>query len=296
MNRKALFLPLIAALLVAGLSASAQVLPDAKWSSPTTVISAVGSTTTGTYPASTGMTTNSWTAIAIHIVSASTSSATVIAQQNVTGAFWYPSFTVTNPTSSGELWLCPASGNLRLNLSVHGSGTISAFVRGRSMQGDPITECHKIDQAATVPTGANTWTSDQTFSAAIKGNQTVKALTAASATTFAKLTVASGAQTSGFLSYAIEADDGTDYQTRSGVIPFTAVNKAGTITCTVGTVAASTEVAALSSGTLTNTFTCADAGSGVLDLKANAVSSLTETTLQIRYRVNALGTPTITPQ
>lgn len=130
----------------------------------------------------------------------------------------------------------------------------------------------------------------------LQGNNTVKALTESSATTFVKITMSSGSTASGDLIYAIEANDASDRQVRSGRIPWTAVDKAGTITCTVGTVGAATEVAAVSTGTLTNTFTCADAGSNVLDLKANAVSSLTQTTLQIRYRVEELGTNTVTAQ
>lgn len=131
-----------------------------------------------------------------------------------------------------------------------------------------------------------------------QGNPTVKALGAGSATSFVVITVPSGSRAAGLLEYSVEADDATDFQARSGVIPFAAVNKAGTITCTVGTVGAATEVVAASSGTLTNTMTCADGGSGALQLKANAASSLTETTLQIRYRVRALAatTLTVTPQ
>jgi len=131
---------------------------------------------------------------------------------------------------------------------------------------------------------------------ATHGNMTVKALTESSATTFLKITVPSGSSASGKIMYAIEANDASDFQVRSGFIPWNAVNKAGTITCSVGTVDAGTEIATTSSGTLTNTFTCADAGSNVLNLLANAVSSLTQTTLQIRYREENLGFLTVSPQ
>lgn len=130
----------------------------------------------------------------------------------------------------------------------------------------------------------------------VQGNATLKALTESSATTFVKITIASGSFVAGNISYGIEANDATDFQVRGGIIPFTAVNKAGTITCTVGTVGAATETVSVSTGTLTNTFTCADAGSGILNLNANAVSSLTQTVLRIRYRTNVLGTTTIAPQ
>lgn len=130
----------------------------------------------------------------------------------------------------------------------------------------------------------------------IQGNAATKALTESSATIFVKIDVASNSSASGDIIYSIEANDASDRQRRSGRIPWVAVNKAGTITCTVGTVDAATEVVAVSAGTLTNTFTCADAGSNVLKLLANAVSSLTQTTLQIRYRVEEVGVNVVTPQ
>lgn len=108
-----------------------------------------------------------------------------------------------------------------------------------------------------------------------------KALTAGAATAFVDISLQSNKNVSGTLSYVVEASDGTDYQTRAGVAAFTAVSKAGTITCTIDAADAD-EVAALSSGTLTNTFTCT-AGTGKFTLNSNAASSLTETSLNIRY-------------
>lgn len=123
-----------------------------------------------------------------------------------------------------------------------------------------------------------------------------KALTAAAATGFARVACAQGTVVGGFVCYSIEANDGTDYQCRSGVLPFAIVNKAGTETGTVGTVGAATEVVAVSAGTLTNTFTIASNAADTMDLSANAASSLTETTLRISYQVflNA-GTGVVTP-
>lgn len=134
----------------------------------------------------------------------------------------------------------------------------------------------------------------------VQGNTTVKALTESSATTFVTVTVGSGASASGLVEYAVEANDATDFQNRSGTLEFRAVNKAGTTTITCSrpggstTIDNTTDAAAASTGTLTHTFTCVDGGSGVVQLKDNAVSSLTQTTLQIRYRVRALGSATLT--
>lgn len=122
-----------------------------------------------------------------------------------------------------------------------------------------------------------------------------KALTAGSATPFVSISLpASGTRTAGIVYWSIEADDGTDYQTRTAMTYFNAVNKAGTITCSVGDVG--TTVVALSASTLTNTMTCV-AGTGAFTIAANAASGLTETTLRIRYRIlDILGPSTGTGQ
>lgn len=295
-------LAVVAALVTANLAVAQG------WSPSSTVISAVGSTTTGVYPASpsTGLDTSLQTSVLVHVASASTSSATVLIQGSVSGTFWFTLATISNPSSVGELWAGPAPRYLRVNLSVHASGTISAFYAARRMAADPVGSLwKKIDSnglsvsyaalTATTGTFTNMTTSGVvTNTGSVQGTATAKALTESSATIFATLTVSSGSRVGGFVRYTIDADDGTDFQARSGYLPFSAVNKAGTITCTVGTVTSASEVVAVSSGTLTNTFTCADATGGVLNLLANATSSLTQTTLEIRPQVYVNGTSTVT--
>jgi hypothetical protein len=119
-----------------------------------------------------------------------------------------------------------------------------------------------------------------------------KTLTESSATGFVSVSVQSNQTTSGIVHWTIYATDGTDYQTRTGATYFAAVNKAGTVTCAVGDIG--TTVAGLSSGTLTNTMTCT-AGTNKLTINANAASSLTQTTLLIRYQVeDVIGPSTAT--
>lgn len=156
-----------------------------------------------------------------------------------------------------------------------------------------------VTAASVTSTGAvsgttGTFTGVVTASAGTQGAFSTVALSAASATTFATVTMVASTRVAGTLYYSIEADDATDYQARSGVLPFNAVMKGTAITCSVATVTSATEVAAVSSGTITNTFTCADGTAGALQLKANAASSLTETTLRIRYRLDITGTATVT--
>jgi hypothetical protein len=132
----------------------------------------------------------------------------------------------------------------------------------------------------------------------------VKALTAAAATAFVEIGVAAGASVSGFVDYEIYAADAADHQSRSGTLYFSAVNKAGVETCTVFRAQGSTVVdnttdaAAVSAGTLTNTFTCTTASADAITLNANAVSSLVETTLRITYRPTITSgiNYTVTPQ
>jgi hypothetical protein len=123
-----------------------------------------------------------------------------------------------------------------------------------------------------------------------------KTLTESSATIFAKVAVASGSSWSGTIIYEIKANDATDFQTLGGVLSVQAVNKAGTITCQVAEAAPAVPVALTSAGTLTNTMTCADAGSNVLNILANSVSSLTQTFLSIGHRADTTDVVTYTPQ
>ena len=134
----------------------------------------------------------------------------------------------------------------------------------------------------------------------------LKALTAGAATPVVLISVASGAAAGGAFEYSIFVGDATpNYQVRHGSINFAVVNKAGTETCTVGSAdeTADGSVIALSSGgadTLTYGITCVTTPTNGVYLSVNAVSSLTETSLNIRPRVNldcsVSGACSVTPQ
>ena len=106
-------------------------------------------------------------------------------------------------------------------------------------------------------------------------------LTESTATLFTSTLIASSKIAGGTILVTVEANDLTDFQSRTLRFIWTAVNKAGTLTITIST---PEEVVALSSGTLTCTITAVDGGSGVLQFKANAVSSLTQSTLRCSYQ------------
>jgi hypothetical protein len=122
-----------------------------------------------------------------------------------------------------------------------------------------------------------------------------KALTESAATSAFSVTVASGAGTGGTVTFTAFASDATDQQTLTGVLQFSMVNKAGAETCTtptlVGTALNSSPV-----GTLTCTYTGADGGTNACFVQFNCVSSLTQTTLDLYYRVNLTGPGQVIPQ
>lgn len=129
-----------------------------------------------------------------------------------------------------------------------------------------------------------------------QGQQAQKSLTESAATAFVQVACASGAMTGGIVHYTLIANDASDFQSRAGSVPFAIVNKAGTETCTIGT---ASDAAAVSAGgsTLTVTFDSDTSPTNAVNLRANAVSSLTQTTLAIRYWVEITGpTVIVTPQ
>jgi hypothetical protein len=123
---------------------------------------------------------------------------------------------------------------------------------------------------------------------------TYKTLTESSATSFVRVNIPTGTVTGGEIVITVEANDATDFQARTLRFIWSAVNKSGTITANVAT---PEESDAVSTGTLTVTIDTNDAGSGNLDFRANATSSLTQTVLRCSYQVfKNIGTGTITPQ
>jgi hypothetical protein len=122
-----------------------------------------------------------------------------------------------------------------------------------------------------------------------------KTLTESAATSAFSYTVASGAGTGGTVNFTVFATDGTDPQTLTGTLQFTAGNKAGTESCVtptlVGTALNSSPV-----GTLTCTYAGADGGTNACFVQFNCVSSLVQTTLEVYYRVNLIGPGQVTPQ
>ena len=128
----------------------------------------------------------------------------------------------------------------------------------------------------------------------IAGRQYIKAatktLTESSATGVVDVALAAGKASGGRLLYTVEANDATDYQSLTGYVGYAVVNKAGTLTSALTAV---TEASACSAGTLAVTPS-AVAGTNKITLSLNAVSSLTQTTLRVRWQLAHDGNATIT--
>ena len=110
-------------------------------------------------------------------------------------------------------------------------------------------------------------------------------LTESTATTFANIGVAASKYAGARLVCTVTANDGTDYQCLTSHLTVDATNKAGTVTATL---VQADGITAASAGTLTVTYT-AVANGATVDIKANAVSSLTQTTLTAKWSVISLN-------
>mgnify|MGYP000877930645 CR=1 FL=1 len=184
-------------------------------------------------------------------------------------------------------------GNLYLTGGdVKFGGTYNWIVRGVNGTLEPGNWDNTADLGSP-----NNRIQDAYIASSIQGTNSVT-LTAATDDPFVEIAVPVGGTVGGYVEYTIVADDATDYQSRSGILPFTVVNKGGTESAAIGTPGAATEAFAESAGgsTLTNTFTTDNAtGSNNVRIRANVVSSLTETTLAIKCRVVITsGTATLT--
>lgn len=122
-----------------------------------------------------------------------------------------------------------------------------------------------------------------------------RTLTESSATAFVAITVANSSACSGYVDYTVFAADATNTQAKSGQLFFSTVaNSSGTVT--KATINDANTLNPVSSGTLTNTMTDTT-GANTYTLLANAVSSLTQTTLNIKYLVHVTsGNCTVTAQ
>jgi hypothetical protein len=177
--------------------------------------------------------------------------------------------TLTKTTSNAGNGAIGMGGRIEYNLETTSSGSTN-FAGGLDFLWSDPTEGAETSKFKVV-----------TINNAVEGEKLVigglTTLTESTATTFHSQTISSNTVAGGEIVVTVHAEDATDYQSRTLRFIWTAVNDAGTITVTIST---PEEVVAASTGTLTVTITAVDGGSNVLNFRADAVSSLTQTTLR----------------
>lgn len=170
---------------------------------------------------------------------------------------------------------------------------------GNDVQNGPCGTAACTNPQVIIHKGSTSTVDYQSIGASGLSGKFVKALTESTATAVIEIPIAAAAGGGGEIHYTVFASDTTDHQTRSGVVRFSGVNKAGTMTCSVyGVDSAFTAnpdqtkdgsgAGAISSGTLTYAWT-AVAATAACDYKLNVVSSLTQTTLDFYGRVDLIG-------
>jgi hypothetical protein len=92
------------------------------------------------------------------------------------------------------------------------------------------------------------------------------------------------AMAGGTIEYTISASDGTDMQSLSGVVSYSAVNKGGVYTTQI-VEGADNQSKAVSNGTLTGAWTILN-GTNKITIQLNADSSLTPTSFKLYYKIH----------
>jgi hypothetical protein len=195
--------------------------------------------------------------------------------------------------TTGTLWMGLATGDRTLHIGESGDKTTNV---GNGACGT-TTGCTnpQIALFGATPTATNYLNVGMYGTA----GGTRKTLTGGAATSVIRIPVAASAGTGGLFSYCVFAADATDQQSRCGSIRFAVVNKGGTETCTLGAASEAADgsvLAASSATTLTYAITCDTTPANAVDIQFNAVSGLTETTLELRGTVNLVGPGEPLPQ
>lgn len=216
------------------------------------------------------------------------------------------SFTSFNPTTPDAYLMRDAAATLQMGQdaaspvaqkfkAADGSGTDKAGANLTVAGGQSTGTGRGGDLVFQTSPSGSTGSSVNSHSERAHYSAKAVALTESTATTFANIAIASSKFAGAVIHSTVNAGDSTDFQALTSVVNVSAVNKAGTVTATLTQVDGTT---AASSGTLTCTYTAVANGNSV-DIKANAVSSLTQTTLNATWAIVSLngdGTSVVTAQ
>lgn len=219
--------------------------------------------------------------------------------------------------NAGEVWIANSNATNGYNNFYFGKGKTSASAASVTFHGTGGSGTNNAGGSVFVEAGVGTGTAAggdvalrrstsiatgttaQIAADAFYVRSQAKALTAATATAFARINLDQGVAgvtgwTGGTVFYTLAANDASNFQSRSGHQDFSIVNVGGTEVCAFGT--GSTESIANSSGTTTLTFDTDTSPTNGCDLRATGASSLTETTLSLFYSIIMNGPGTVTPQ
>lgn len=197
-------------------------------------------------------------------------------------------------TLTPDTWVM-ATGSIANSWSIYRRGDFATDFQNGACG---TTAC--VDPSVIIHSGSTSLVDYAQVSAGAFVNKAVKALTESAATSTARVPVAALAGTGGDFDYCVHANDATDIQERCGHIKFSVVNKAATETCVMTSVAGTADASisetedgsgtgAISAGTLTYAVTCDTSPTNAVDFQINAVSSLTQTTLETRWGVTLNG-------
>ena len=179
-----------------------------------------------------------------------------------------------------------STGVVALIGAVADPGNTNRAGYGLSLVGGAATgNAHGGDVMAKTSNLRSSGTTQQSYSTRSFISSRYVDLTESTATLFANVGVASGKYAGFEIVCTVTANDGTDYQSITSRVLVDALNKAGTVTASVTQVDNTT---AASSGTLTATYTAVANGNSV-DIKCNAVSSLAQTALRIKWAIVCLN-------
>lgn len=191
-----------------------------------------------------------------------------------------------------------SGGDTNTGLYSRAGGNISFSSDGSSYaEHDATTGMTFIGGASGAPVCYNTGIGTACVARVLGGT---KALTGGVATAVFNLNIPSNSATGGIIDYTVDADDGTDFQSRSGTVHVSGVNKVGTETCAVygidsvlGVVGTANPnetqdgsgAGTMSLGTMTYAWTSSNSPTNGCQFLLNGVSSLTETTFKVTGQI-----------
>jgi hypothetical protein len=118
-------------------------------------------------------------------------------------------------------------------------------------------------------------------------NAPQRPLTLGVANALADIAVPASAMVGGCIHYVVGITDNTEFQSLAGIVTYSAVNKAGTVTGTITEVAANQAKTVTGASTLTLAWTVT-AGAGKITLKVQPTTSLTAMSLNLAYTLTPI--------